>query len=75
MKFHDYLLISLTIHIAFGKQHAPRAVMRPMSGGVAQHRNTPDNTVDTYFDFTEENYGRVSWNHRQWTCSVVHQYL
>ena len=30
------------------------------SGGVAQHRNTPDNTVDTYFDFTEENYQRVN---------------
>jgi NADH dehydrogenase (ubiquinone) flavoprotein 2 len=32
---------------------------RPMSGGVAQHRDTPDNTVDTYFDFTEENYKKV----------------
>lgn len=24
-----------------------------------QHRDTPDNTADTYFDFTEENYVRV----------------
>jgi len=40
----------------------PRALpvsVRHMSGGVSQHRNTPDNTVDTYFDFTEENYERV----------------
>ena len=27
---------------------------------TVQHRNTPDNTVDTYFDFSEENYKRVS---------------
>jgi NADH dehydrogenase (ubiquinone) flavoprotein 2 len=31
-----------------------------MGGGVAQHRNTDDNTIQTYFDFTEENYVRVN---------------
>eukprot|EP00613_Pedinella_sp_CCMP2098_P012123 CAMPEP_0171648928 /NCGR_PEP_ID=MMETSP0990-20121206/36452_1 /TAXON_ID=483369 /ORGANISM="non described non described, Strain CCMP2098" /LENGTH=266 /DNA_ID=CAMNT_0012226653 /DNA_START=13 /DNA_END=813 /DNA_ORIENTATION=+ len=35
------------------------APVRLMSGGCASHRDTPDNTVDTYFDFTEENYGMV----------------
>ena len=27
---------------------------------LASHRDTPDNTDETYFDFTEENYKRVS---------------
>jgi hypothetical protein len=26
---------------------------------ILQHLNTPDNTVETRFDFTEENYQRV----------------
>lgn len=34
--------------------------VRAMSGGNAQHINTPDNLPTTYFDFTEENYVTVS---------------
>ncbi|CAM9260848.1 unnamed protein product, partial [Sphacelaria rigidula] len=26
---------------------------------LPQHRDTPDNTAETYFDFTPENYARV----------------
>jgi NADH dehydrogenase (ubiquinone) flavoprotein 2 len=32
---------------------------RFMGGGVAQHRDTPDNNAKTYFDFTEANYKLV----------------
>ncbi|GMI06698.1 hypothetical protein TrRE_jg6412 [Triparma retinervis] len=31
-----------------------------MSGANASHINTPDNTTETYFDFTEENYERIN---------------
>jgi len=31
-----------------------------MSGGSAQHIDTPDNKSTTYFDFTEENYATVT---------------
>ncbi|EQC41306.1 NADH dehydrogenase (ubiquinone) flavoprotein 2 [Saprolegnia diclina VS20] len=44
--------------VASAARRAPAA--RAMSGGaISQHRDTPDNTKETPFDFSEENYVKV----------------
>ena len=37
---------------------------------LGSHRDTPDNTMETYFDFTKENYQRVeyTWSIRELYC-------
>ncbi|ETW03295.1 hypothetical protein H310_04798 [Aphanomyces invadans] len=52
-------MLQRLVNSAWRRRAAAAGPARFMSAGISQHRDTPDNTKETSFDFTEANYVKV----------------